>query len=144
MPRGGGLLALAVAGAATALVGGCAKVEAAVHEPYPAVEVVDGADDSAPKTLTLTADAVRRLELTTVVVADPGRIPFAAVVYDKTGAPWVYTNPQGRTYARVPVTVERVVGDAALVSDGPAAGTAVVTRAAIKLYGAENGVGGGH
>lgn len=144
MPRGGRLLALAVAGAATVVLPGCAKVDAAVHEPYPAVEVVDGAEDSSPKTLTLTADAVRRLELTTVVVDDPGSVPYAAVVYDKTGAPWVYTNPEGRTYVRVPVTVDRVEGDAAIVSKGPPAGTSVVTRAAIKLYGVETGVGGGH
>jgi hypothetical protein len=137
-------LALVVAGAAAAVLPACAKVEAAVHEPYPAVEIQDGADDSAPKTLTLTADAVRRLELTTVALDDPSTVPYAAVVYDKTGAPWVYTQTGERTFVRVPVTVDRVVGDAAQVSQGPGPGTRVVTSAAIKLYGAETGVGGGH
>ncbi|MFQ6171702.1 hypothetical protein ACK8HX_08855 [Oryzobacter sp. R7] len=139
----GPVLALA-ATLATSALSGCAKVEAAVHEPHPAVEIADGADDSAPKTLTLTADAVRRLELTTVVVEDAATIPYAAIVYDKKGAPWVYTNTQERTYVRVPVTVRRVTGDIAEVAAGPPRGTRVVTRAAIKLYGAENGVGGGH
>ncbi|WP_392544397.1 hypothetical protein [Oryzobacter telluris] len=135
----------AVLVAVSALVlSGCAQVEATVHEPYPAVEIVDGADKAAPKTLTLTADAIRRLEVATVVVEDPAALPFAAVVYDKKGKPWVYTNPTERTFIRVPVTIERITGDTAAVSAGPARGTHVVTRAAIKLYGAETGVGGGH
>ena len=133
-----------VALAGTALLAGCTAVEPTVHEPVPAVEIVDGADESAPKTMTLTPDAVRRLEVQTVVVEDPAAIPYSGVLYDKTGAPWVYANPRERTYVRVPVTVDRVVGDTAQLSAGPAAGTVVVTRAAIKLYGAETGVGGGH
>ena len=131
-------------GLTTTLLGSCAAVEATAHEPYPAVEIKNGADDSAPKSLTLTADAVRRLELQTVVVKDATAIPFSAVLYDKTGAPWVYSSPQARTYVRVPVTIEKVVGDTAELSAGPGVGTVVVTQAAIKLYGAETGVGGGH
>lgn len=130
--------------AMTASLAGCATVEATVHEPVPAVEIVDGPDDAAPKTLTLTADAERRLEVVTEVVEDPAEVPFAAVVYDKKGAPWVYSNPSERTYVRVPVTITRIDGDVATVSAGPPRGTEVVTRAAIKLYGAETGVGGGH
>lgn len=136
-------LALAV-GALAAGPAGCATVEAQEHEPYPAVEIVDGADDDAPKVLTLTADAVRRLELTTVVVTDAAAVPYAAIIYDKSGAPWVYSSPQDRSFIRLPVTIERVEGDTAALSAGPPAGTLIVTRAAIKLYGAENGVGGGH
>ena len=137
-------LAPVVAIGLTPLLGSCATVQATVHEPYPAVEIAEGEEDSDPKTLTLTADAVRRLELQTLVVKDATAIPFSAVIYDKTGAPWVYSSPQARTFIRVPVTVENVVGDTATVSAGPDAGTVVVTRAAIKLYGAETGVGGGH
>lgn len=136
--------ALVAVALGTLPVAGCTASDAEVHTPVPAVEIVDGADDKAPKTLTLTADAVRRLELLTVTVEDAGSIPYSAVVYDKTGAPWVYSNPQERTFIRVPVTIDRVEGDAALLSAGPAAGTRIVTRASIKLYGAENGVGGGH
>jgi hypothetical protein len=130
--------------AVTALLPACTAVEPTVHEPVPAVEIVDGADESAPKTLTLTPDAVRRLEVRTVAVEDPTAIPYSGVLYDKTGAPWVYANPQERTYVRVPVTIDRVVGDVARLTAGPEVGTVVVTRAAIKLYGAETGVGGGH
>jgi hypothetical protein len=130
--------------AGTVLLASCTAVEPAAHEPVPAVEITDGADESAPKTLTLTPDAVRRLELQTVVVADPDAIPYTGVLYDKTGSPWVYASPRERTYVRVPVTIEQVVGDTAQLSAGPDVGTVVVTRAAIKLYGAETGVGGGH
>ncbi|MGL5816257.1 MAG: hypothetical protein ACRCYR_01735 [Phycicoccus sp.] len=134
-----GVAALAGTGLA-----GCTQVETTVHEPLPAVEIVDGADDAAPKTLTLTADAVRRLELRTVVVVDPGAIPFAAVVYDKKGAPWVYSTPGDRVFVRVPVTIARIDDETARLSAGPPVGTRIATGGAIKLYGAENGVGGGH
>ncbi len=130
--------------AGTVLLASCATVEPTAHEPIPAIEITDGADESAPKTLTLTPDAVRRLEVQTVVVEDPTAIPYSGVLYDKTGAPWVYSSPRERTYVRVPVKIDRVVGDTAQLSAGPDVGTVVVTQAAIKLYGAETGVGGGH
>jgi hypothetical protein len=133
--------ALCLAATAT---GGCTAVEQPEHEPYPAVAVVDGPDEDDPKTLTLTPDAVRRLELATEVVDDPAAVPFAAVLYDKKGAPWVYTATGERTFLRVPVAIEQVKGSTAVLTAGPPRGTRVVTRAAIKLYGAEMGVGGGH
>ena len=145
MPRTTWAAAAAAAGLAAVAVAGCTAVEQPEHEPYPAVAITDGADDAAPKTLTLTPDAVRRLELSTVVLDSATAVPFAAVVYDKKGAPWVYTNTGERTFIRVPVTIERVQDDlTALLTAGPPPGTRVVTRAAIKLYGAETGVGGGH
>ena len=130
--------------AGTALLASCATVEPTTHEPIPAVEITEGADESAPKTMTLTPEAVRRLEVRTVAVEDPTAIPYSGVLYDKTGSPWVYSSPRERTYVRVPVTIEKVVGDTAQLSAGPEVGTVVVTQAAIKLYGAETGVGGGH
>ena len=130
--------------AGTLLMGSCTPVEPAAHKPIPAVEITEGADKSAPKTLTLTADAVRRLEVLTVVVKDPKKIPYSGVLYDKKGAPWVYSSPRERTYIRVPLKIDKVVGDTAKLSAGPDVGTVVVTQAAIKLYGAETGVGGGH
>jgi hypothetical protein len=144
VPRTRWAAALAAAGLAGMASAGCTAVEQPEHEPIPAVAITDGADDAAPKTLTLTPDAVRRLELTTTVVSDPAALPYAAVVYDKKGAPWVYTNTQDRTYIRVSVTIDRVQDQTAVLTAGPARGARVVTRAAIKLYGAETGVGGGH
>jgi len=130
--------------AGTILLGSCAPVEPAVHEPIPPIEVTDGKDESAPKTLTLTPEAVRRLDVQTAVVEDSTAIPYTGVIYDKTGAPWVYSSPQDRTYVRVPLTIEKVIGETAELSKGPEVGTVVVTRSAIKLYGAETGVDGAH
>ena len=141
MPRRS-LVPAVIAGAL--LLGSCAAVEPTVHKPIPAIQITEGADKAAPKTLTLTADAVRRLEVLTVVVEDPKAIPYSGVLYDKKGAPWVYSSPRERTYVRVPLTIDKVVGDTAKLSAGPSVGTVVVTKAAIKLYGAETGVGGGH
>lgn len=64
-------------------------------------------------------------------------VPYNAIYYDAKGQPWVYVNPQPLTYERQRVTVQRVVGQQAVVSDGPALGTRVVTVGAALLYGTE-------
>jgi hypothetical protein len=64
-------------------------------------------------------------------------VPYSAVHYDAKGAPWVYVNTQPLTYERQRVTVERVVGEVAVLSDGPAIGTPVVVTGAPLLYGTE-------
>lgn len=64
-------------------------------------------------------------------------VPYGAVYYDAKGAPWVYLNPRPLVYERQRISVERVVGDQAVLSDGPPVGTPVVTVGAALLYGAE-------
>jgi hypothetical protein len=64
-------------------------------------------------------------------------VPYGAVYYDAKGASWVYVTPRPLTFERRRVTVERVVGDVAVLSDGPPAGTPVVSVGAALLYGAE-------
>lgn len=64
-------------------------------------------------------------------------VPYSAVYYDAKGAPWVFVNTKPLTYERQRITVERVVGKLAVLSDGPASGTPVVTTGAALLYGAE-------
>ena len=64
-------------------------------------------------------------------------MPYSAVYYDAKGAPWVYVNTQPLTFERQRITVERVVGDMAVLSDGPPLGTPVVITGAPLLYGAE-------
>ncbi|HEX6867287.1 MAG TPA: hypothetical protein VF119_00710, partial [Candidatus Limnocylindrales bacterium] len=63
---------------------------------------------------------------------------------DPEGATWAYTNPEGLLFVRAPISVERIVGDLAILSEGPPAGTLVVTVGGAELWGAEHGVGGGH
>lgn len=64
-------------------------------------------------------------------------VPYRAVYYDAKGAPWVYVNAQPLTFERQRITVDRVVGDVAVLSDGPPLGTPVVITGAALLYGAE-------
>ena len=71
-------------------------------------------------------------------------IPYSALVYDKAGKTWVYTNPQGRDYVRQAIEVQRIEGDLAYLSSGPPVGTAVVTVGTAELWGVDTGVGGGH
>jgi len=102
---------------------------------------------SGLKILTLSARAAERLGIATAPVAGTGSgmsIPYAAVVYDATGATWAYVNSQPFVYLRESITVEAIDGDVAHISAGPPSGTPVVTTGAAELYGAEIGVGGGH
>jgi hypothetical protein len=64
-------------------------------------------------------------------------VPYSAVYYDAKGDAWVYVNAAPFTYMRERITVERVAGDLALLSSGPAVGTRVVTVGVSLLYGAE-------
>ncbi|MBI4790324.1 MAG: hypothetical protein HY782_25100 [Chloroflexi bacterium] len=68
-------------------------------------------------------------------------VPFSAVVYDKDGNAWTYTNPESLVYIRAPINVDYFEGDLAILTEGPAAGTMIVTVGASELYGAEVGVG---
>jgi hypothetical protein len=64
-------------------------------------------------------------------------VPYGAVYYDAKGAPWVYVSGTPLTYQRQRIGVERIVGDLAVLSEGPPVGTPVVTVGAALLYGAE-------
>ena len=79
-----------------------------------------------------------RVELQLAGPADKQKVvPYNALYYDSKGQPWVYVSPQPLTYERQRVTVQRVVGQQAVISDGPPVGTAVVTVGAALLYGTE-------
>lgn len=100
------------------------------------------------KRVTLGTRAAERLGIETAPVREEivsGRrrttVPYAALLYDASGATWVYTNPESLVFVRHRVSVEDIAGDLAMLSDGPAVGTAVVTAGAAELFGAEFGVG---
>jgi hypothetical protein len=99
--------------------------------------------------VVLTAAAATRLAITTQPVreaqiggATRRVIPYAAVLYDANGETWTYTNPAPLVFVRQRVTVESIKGDQAVLTDGPATGTPVVTVGAPELYGTEFGVSG--
>jgi hypothetical protein len=64
-------------------------------------------------------------------------VPYSAVYYDAKGASWLYVNSRPLVFERQRISVERVIGDLAVLAEGPAPGTAVVTAGAARLYGAE-------
>lgn len=111
--------------------------------PDPArVEKVAGSDQ---KRVVLTDDAATRLGVETARVrAAPGAvgrvvIPYSAVLYDPDGATWTYTSPSRHAYVRSDVSVESIVGDRAVLSKGPRAGTEVVAVGADEIWGVEYG-----
>lgn len=68
-------------------------------------------------------------------------VPYSAVLYDLSGDTWVYTAPTPLTFVRQPIKVDYIEGDLAILSEGPPAGTPVVTVGLAPLIGVETGVG---
>jgi multidrug efflux pump subunit AcrA (membrane-fusion protein) len=92
--------------------------------------------------ITLTADAARRIDVRTAAVERDGGnsvIPYSAVLYDPDGATWTYTSPKPLVFVRADITVKAITGERAILTKGPAPGTAVVTLGATELWGVEYG-----
>jgi len=68
-------------------------------------------------------------------------IPYGALMYDKKGHTWTFTKAGPFAYVRQEVEVEDIIGDRVILSEGPAAGTVVVTVGAAELMGAEHKYG---
>ena len=140
--RGAAGLALAV----TLGLAGCAEVPTPSSSTYQPASVRSTSPDG-PKTVAFTEEGAARVALQTSVVADRGKkvvVDYAALVYDKTGEPWVFTVTAPLTFVRVAVEVDRVDGDEVLLDRGPAPGTEVVTQGAAEVWGAELGIAGKH
>ena len=112
-----------------------AKIEPAVVEPIAGTEF---------NRVVLTEKAAQRLGIETDTIQENGSgivVPYAAVIYGLSGETWVYTTSEPLTYSRAPVTIDYIDGDMAVLLDGPAVGTEVVTVAVAELYGTDTGVG---
>jgi hypothetical protein len=140
---------LSVAGlviGAAAILAGCASATPAQTSPA----VIKPVAGSAIPQLQLTERAVQRLGIVTQPVrqtraaGQPAHevIPYAAVVYDTDGSTWTYVNTAARTYERKPIAVTEIDGATALLSAGPAVGTAVVTVGAAELLSTEYDISG--
>jgi hypothetical protein len=111
-------------------------------EPSPArVEHLKGDE---PTRVTLSEEAAKRLDIQTAEIrdvsiggADRRVIPYAAVLYDTEGNTWTYSSPKPLVFVRHKITVDRIEGEMAVLTEGPAAGTSVVTVGAQELYGSE-------
>lgn len=68
-------------------------------------------------------------------------VPRASVLFDAFGGTWVYEAKEGGVFQRQRVALIDMVGDFAVLSQGPPLGTRVVTTGAAELFGTEFGVG---
>jgi hypothetical protein len=135
------LVALAVC------LSGCKEVEEASAGGSYEPSKVEARGSLGVNQVTFTQKGADRVDLETAVSRPAGRytlVPYAALIYDGEGLPWVYTSPQNLTFLRTRVVVESVEGDLVLLADGPPPGTRVVTVGAAEVYGAELGIAGGH
>jgi hypothetical protein len=129
-------LGLVVLGVTVSACGGSSGGPAAA-EPARVAKIAGGRTQ-----ITLTADAAKRIDLKTAKVVNEGAdtvIPYSAVLYDPDGATWTYTSPKPLEYVRANITVKSIDGQRAILTKGPAPGTAVVTLGATELWGVEYG-----
>jgi hypothetical protein len=120
------------------VLAGCDEVPSnqVKSEPFQ-LEPIEGSDIQRVKLADRTA---ARIDLQTAEVTVSGTdtlVSHAAIIYNPLGEVFVYTKPEPRTYVRAPVTVSRVTGDRVVLSEGPPAGTLVVTVGAAELLATE-------
>lgn len=130
----------------TLLSSGCRSLEDEATDTYHPSSVEDVAG-SEVKRVTFTVAGADQVELATSKVAARGSslvVDYAALMYDGQGKPWVYVVQAPLTFMRTAVVVDRIVDNDVLLSEGPPAGTSVVTVGAAEVYGAELDIEGGH
>ena len=146
------LVATVVLAATLGLTGCSASSEALGEASDNAAQAVP-VKGSELSRVTLSREAYDRLAIATAAVRDgiargstsPAAhtsMPSAALLYDSEGRTWVYVSEGARSFLRAPVTIARLDGDRAYLSDGPAPGTQVVVVGAPELLGVELGVEG--
>jgi hypothetical protein len=152
----GSMRRAAAAAATLALLAGtaaCSSGSSGAGSEPPPPATIDAPAKGGPAKVTLTEDAMRRIDLHTTTVRHErvpvaGRVtssivvPYAAVIYDGDGTSWAYAEIAPRVFLRKPISVAEVQGNVAVLSKGPADGTAVVTVGAPLLLGAEAQIAG--
>jgi hypothetical protein len=116
-----------------------ASEESGVNEPY-TLEPVKGTEFTR---VILTADGAERIGLETAVVEAVGgakTVPESGVWIDVNGDEWVYTSPEPLVFVRAAISIDRYERDRAVLSDGPAIGTTVVSVGVAELIGSEFGI----
>jgi hypothetical protein len=136
------LAALSALAALVLPLAGCAKVPGEEAEGEKAAKVEKVGDESK---VILIEEAAKRLgiETTPVTPLPAGResVPYSAIIYDAEGHSWVFTSGEELSYVKRPVTIDRIDGDTAILTEGPPAETAVVSQGAEELFGVEDGIG---
>jgi hypothetical protein len=111
--------------------------ETASHHDPAELEPIKGTDVHR---VIIDAEGVERAGIQTAPVRQNGQglvMPHSAVIFDAEGHTYAYTSPEPRTYVRQKIVIDHVDGDSAMLSDGPPAGTEVVTVGAALVYGTE-------
>jgi hypothetical protein len=111
--------------------------ETASHHDPAELEPIKGTDVNR---VTIDAEGVKRAGIQTGPIRQNGQgtvMPHSAVIYDADGETFTYTSPEPRTYVRQKIVIDDIVGDSVMLSDGPPAGTEVVTVGAALVYGSE-------
>jgi hypothetical protein len=111
--------------------------ETASHHEPAKLEPIKGTD---VQRVIFDAVAAKRVGLQTAPIRQNGEgkiMPYAALIYDAEGNTYAYTAPEPLTFVRKEIEIDRVDGDSVVLSDGPPAGTEVVTVGAAEVYGTE-------
>jgi hypothetical protein len=111
--------------------------ETASHHEPAKLEPIKGTDVNR---VILDAEGAKRIGLQTAPIRQNGPetvLPYDAVIYDADGETFTYTAPEPLTFVRQKIVIDHVVGDSVMLSDGPPAGTEVVTVGAAEVYGSE-------
>ena len=123
---------------------GCKQTAEAVADEEAGPAKVEHLQGDEPTRVTLTEEAARRLDIQTGTVSEMmingvqrSVIPYAAILYDTNGDTWAYTSPAPLVFVRHRVVVDYIDGEVVVLSDGPAAGSAVVIVGAEELFGSE-------
>ena len=133
-------LVLIAAGASLSACGQASSgydYETASHHEPAKLEPIKGTD---VQRVIFDAVAAKRVGLQTAPIRQNGEgkiMPYAAIILDPEGNAYAYTAPEPLTYVRKEIEVDRVDGDSVVLSDGPPAGTKVVTVGAAEVYGTE-------
>jgi hypothetical protein len=108
-------------------------------------ETIDPASfDEQTGRIEMTQAASDRLDIQTVPILSRGDllvVPSASLLVEPDGAFYVYTNPEPLVFIPQPISVDRDDGEMAFLSEGPPAGTEVVTVGVPELYGIQYGMG---
>ena len=111
--------------------------ETASHHEPAKLEPIKGTE---VQRVIFDAEAAERTGLQTAPIRQNGEgrsMPYAALIYDAEGNTYAYTAPEPLTFVRKEIEIDRVDGDSVVLSDGPPAGTEVVTVGASEVYGTE-------
>lgn len=123
---------------------GCSGADASQADvPQEVSARVEQTDESQPAKIMISERARQRLGIRTVPVRSVSGsliIPYSAVVYDADGEAWAFSEPEARTFIRVPIKISSIKGDAVRLTKGPPPGTQVVIVGAPELVGAEAGI----